>query len=265
MRRSLIALGLLCAVPHVAAAQRPGSVELVPPPAHERWFISIGATKTLFRTDRFSNQFAAPNEFLASARDVVAAEYASFKAFGMDVGIGAMLTPRLGIGVTRSTIKDGEVRMQTRTVRPQLFRRGTLIYQDGIFTSFDQTTTYRKERAYHVELSGVLLRARGNIIRVFAGPSHCQITQGLARRISLASAFVNEENGNDGRGWGYNAGLDAALYAPTSSKASGIGVGTSIRYSRATAASINGLDPAGGPQDYDVGGWHVTVGMRARF
>jgi hypothetical protein len=210
-------------------------------------------------------RFATPNPFLPSASNVVAADYTSYRASGMDIGLGGMITGRLGIGVTRSKIRDDEVRMQSRTVRPRLFRRGTLIYQDGIFTSFDETTSHRKERAYHVELSGVPLRARGTIVRVFAGPSYYEISQGLARQIDHADAYVREVNGVDGRGWGYNAGVDVSIYAPTNSKASGIGAGTSIRYSRATMASINGLDPAEGPQDYDVGGWHVTVGMRVRF
>ena len=69
----------------------------------------------------------------------------------------------------------------------------------------------------------------------------------------------------DGTGWGYHAGADFAFYiANRHSRFAGLGFGTSIRYTRATIPSINGLE-ATEPQDYGAGGWHWSLGMRARF
>jgi hypothetical protein len=264
MRRIVIALGLICALPHAAAAQREGTIELVPTREHEHWFVSVGANLVPTHAEPFSNRFATPNRFLPSVDNIVGANYRPRGAFGTDIGIGMMATPRLGIGASRTKVRYDEIALHTNSLRPRLFQRGTLIYQDGVFSSSDQTSAHRVEEAYHVELSGVVVRGRHATIRAFAGPSRYELSQGLARRIDAADASVDEQNTVDANGWGYNAGADFSAYIPNSSTFAGIGFGTSIRYTRATIAGSDGLDPTQ-PQDYAIGAWHWSLGMRARF
>jgi hypothetical protein len=265
MRSLVIALGLLCAVPHLAAAQRTGYVELVPPPTHERLFMSFGVSLVPYGAQPFSNRSGTPNLFLPSVDDIVSADYRPRGAFGTDAGLGVMAASRVGIGLSRTKVRYDEIGLRTYSVRPRLFRRGTLIYQDGVFEATSDSTAHRVEEAYHLEVSGVAVRGRHAIVRAFAGPSWFEVSQGLVRQIEPVGAAIREENTVDGTGWGYHAGADFSAYIPNAASAfAGLGFGTSIRYTRATIRSINGLD-ATERQDYGAGGWHWSLGMRARF
>jgi opacity protein-like surface antigen len=265
MRRILFVLGLFCAVPHLAAAQRTGYVELVPPPTHERWFVSFGASLVPYGAQPFSNRFGTPNLFLPAVVETVGADYRPRGAFGTDVGFGFMATSRFGIGATRTRVRYDNIGLHTYSTRPRLFRRGTLIYQDGVFIDTNDSAAHRLEQAYHLEISAVPVRGRHTIVRAFAGPSRFKISQGLARVIEPVDAYVREQNSVDGSAWGYHAGADFVFYIPNRhSPLVGLGFGTSIRFTTATVHSINGLNAAE-PQDYDAGGWHWSLGMRARF
>jgi hypothetical protein len=264
MRRIVIALGLICALPHAAAAQREGTIERIPTREHEHWFVTVGASLVPTHAEPFSNRLTTPNRFLPSVDDIIGADYRPRGAFGTDVGIGAMITPHLGIGASRTKVRYDDVGLHTYSSRPRLLQRGTLIFQDGVFTASDQTTAHRVEEAYHVELSGVVVRGRNGIIRAFAGPSWYELSQGLAREVRASDAFIVEQNTVDATGWGYNAGADFVFYIPNASPMAGIGFGTSIRYTRATIGGIDGLEPTR-PQDYEIGAWHWSLGMRARF
>lgn len=266
MRRTLIALAFLCALPHAAAAQRDGYVELVPPPEHERWFIAFGADLSPKGPPPYANQLRTPNPFLPSAEDIVGADYRPRGGFGLDVGVGVMATPRFGVGASRTKVTFDEVTMHTYGSRPRLIRRGTLIYQDGVFTASDESTARFVEEAYHLELSAVPVRGRRGLIRAFAGPTWYEVSLEMARRIDPVDASRDEENTIDATGWGYHVGADVSTYIPNRyAKFAGLGFGTSIRYTKGTVAGVNALDPAGSRQDYETGGWHWTLGMRARF
>jgi hypothetical protein len=264
MRRLAVYFAFACAVPVTTSAQAPGSVEVVPPRAHERVHLWFDVAFTPRRGDRFTNAIARPNAFLPAASDTFSAEYILDKAFGSDAGVAFMATSRVGIGVSRTRVRYDDVLLRLDTIRPRLFRSGPVIHQDGVFTSAGESSSHRMEQGYHLEVSAVARRGRAGSIRAFAGPSLLKISQGLVRQLGT-DAFVREENSVEARAWGYHAGADFAAFIPNRHTFAGLGFGTTVRYMRATVPSINGLDPAGGRQDYRAGGWHVSMGFRGRF
>jgi hypothetical protein len=263
MRRVFVML-FVCVAPAVASAQ-PGHIEIEPPPTSERWFASVDVGMTVVRGERFSNSHQQPNQFLPSFNETFKVDYDLGLARGGNFGFGVMATPRLAFGVTRTRVKYSSMLLATEVRWPLLIRSGSTFRVDRIRVNTDSSYSQRVEQAYHLEASAVLVRRTAVVLRGFAGPTWFDISQGFVRALDRVDATVDHETTIDGAGWGYHAGLDFAVYMPTTSRTTGIGVGTSVRYSRGSIGSINALDPADGPQAYSTGGWYVSVGMRGRF
>jgi hypothetical protein len=268
MRRPLVVLALIClgcSAPGPAAAQEPGTVVLVPPRTAEKVWLVVDAGMSAFGGEAYSNEYASPNAFLPSASDTFAVTYHPQGAFATSYGAGYMMTSRLGVGVSRTRVTYEDVVVRTGLSRPRLIRRNGVVNAEGAITFSDTSLSNQSEKAYHLEVSGHVVRTRVLHLRAFAGPSRFRLSQGLVRRLD-ETAFPIERNGAETAGWGYNAGLDLSAYIPSRHAAvTGIGFGASLRYARADIESVNGLDPAGGPQVYPIGGLTLALGMRGRF
>jgi hypothetical protein len=265
MRRLIVMLALLCTSPGLAAAQEPGTVVLVPPRSTEKVWLVVDVGMTPFGGGSYSNEYATPNVFVPSAWDTMAVTYHLSGAFATGYGAGYMVTPRFGVGVSRTRVSHDDVIARTAVSRPRLIRRNGVVNAEGVVSFSEQGSSHHTERAYHLEVSGHVVRTRLLHVRAFAGPSRFTLLQGQIRELNNV-AYPVEQNGVEAKAWGYNFGVDVAAYIPSRYAAiTGIGFGASARYASAEVVGINGLDPAAGRQTYPVGGLVLALGMRGRF
>lgn len=202
-------------------------------------------------------------------RDEGRADYTVERGPGLDIGGGVIIGRGLLLGLAVSHYTDSQPADFTLTLQHPQFHP----------TLIATTTTAplkRTENAVHLQF-GYAVPSMGRLhVMAFGGPSHFSLRQPLIVDLTADevfspvtrtwSAVVSNPLTENQRGsaWGYHAGADVSVGLTKA-----IGVGTLIRYSRATVAVDDPLQSQlrdrDITQDLDVGGLQISGGVRVRF
>ena len=202
-------------------------------------------------------------------RDAVRGDYSFASKPGLDIGGGVILGPGLVLGVAVSNYSDKEPGSFTLTLEHPQFH--PTLTATTLTVPLDHV-----EKAVHLEF-GYAVPAIGKLnLMAFGGPSRFSVRQPL-----ITDAYVDEvfnlgtrtwsavtrdavTETQKASEWGYHVGADLS-YNLTNT----IGVGTLIRYSRATVTLEDPLQAlvqdSHVSQDLKVGGLQMSGGIRLRF
>ena len=125
----------------------------------------------------------------------------------------------------------------------------------------------RAENAVHLALAVVVPATPSFTVTVFGGPSFYKLNHGLISNVSFTQEYPYETAAYAGavaadrRGStiGFNGGADVAYYFTDT-----VGIGLLARYNQAKA-SLRSVHGGGEPVKLQVGGLHMTGGLRLRF
>lgn len=239
----LIAAVVVCiavAVPNNAAAQSAGSAR--------------GWAGASFGLQSAPAGFDTIETFSANAETgTVESRYATSAGRSLNIGGGAFLLPRLGVGVAFShTTSSTPATLTAMVPHPFFFNQPR-----RVSASFDDLE--RTESVLHLQARIQLPLSSRFELAVFGGPSRFQVTQGLVSEARFTDSYPYDEvslassaERVNGSGLGVHAGGDVAFYPSAH-----MGIGFMVQVSSATVTV--------GTTEVKAGGAQFGGGLRLRF
>jgi hypothetical protein len=191
--------------------------------------------------------------------------------FAFDIGVTYQLGrhlgfDRLGVGLGITTASDTHGASVTGTAPHPLFFNRPRAFATEV------GGLKKTERAVHLQATWLVPITTAWDVTLFGGPSFLNGSLDQLEQVSIAelgSPFTTVEVGpavitkRRGTGVGINIGADSMyVLLRDVSLIKSLGAGLTLRYA---GGSVDVQAPGGGSQSIDVGGFHIGLGLRARF